>query len=131
LKPPEGLDATGRAAFRHAVAVLEELGEDPRLSVRTIGAYAAAESEAETLTREWRRLGASGIRRGPRGGVFEEPLLRAIDRAARRAADLAGDLGLSPAARRQLSRNVGRPAGAASAPDRAGPPPMRTLRSVG
>jgi P27 family predicted phage terminase small subunit len=132
MRPPEGLDAAGRAAFRRAVATLAELGEPPELSADAVHAYALAVSEARTLEREWRKLGASGVREGPRGGVYEEPLLRAIDRAQRRAGELAGELGLTPAARRKLGHAVrgGRSPGAASAPDRAARPPRWQLKAV-
>jgi len=122
MRPPDGLDATGRAAFRDAAAVLAAIGEDPELCAGAIRRYAAAVSEARLLEREWRaKEGVKGVRKGPRGGIAPEPLLSAIDRAERRAQELAAELGLTPAARRRIGRQVqgGRPQGAASAPDRA------------
>jgi P27 family predicted phage terminase small subunit len=127
LEPPRGLDATGRAAWRRAVATLVELGEDPRLSYTALWLYADAAAMAALLRREWRRDGGAGMVVGPRGGRSEHPLLKPLRQAERHAHELGEALGLSPAGRRKLgTRTVGgRPAGAASAPDRAKVVPLR------
>jgi hypothetical protein len=49
MRPPRGLDATGRAAWRHAVSTLIEIGEDPALSQDAIRRFASAHSMAAHL----------------------------------------------------------------------------------
>lgn len=112
MRPPTGLDARGRAAYRHAWAVLEAVGEDPELSSDAIRRYADAVSEAAALRTAW-------LSSTSKPSALES-LLRSIDRAEDRAGSVGADLGLTPAARRKLGRSVwgGRPQGAASAADR-------------
>ena len=130
MRAPRGLSAAGRRAWQHAVFTLEQAGEDPELSSEAVRSFAEAVSESEALRAEWRRLGSAGIRVGPKGGVYQEPLLLAIDRAEHRVADLGDRLGLSPASRRKLGRAItGRPPGAASARDRQLRVPKRTKRA--
>jgi len=124
LYAPAWLNDTGKAAFRHAASVLEELGEDPRLSAGAIERYAAAVSIATGLQQRWQANG-------------ELELALPIARAQRQAHELAEALGLTPASRRKMARGPalhagGRPAGAASAPDRAAPIrlPRRPPRNV-
>jgi phage terminase small subunit len=128
MAPPKLPDATARAAYRHAETVLVETGEDPSLSRGLITSYALAVSEARRLQREWRKAGARGVQHGPQGGVYQDPLLLAIDRAERRGGDFAAQLGLTPASRRKLGRSVrgGRPFGQAVAADRKVVPIRRT-----
>jgi hypothetical protein len=97
------MDAASRAAWRHAVAVMGECGDDPQLSADATTAYAYAVGEAAALRTEWEQAGRAGLRRGPRGGIAAEPLLLAIDRAERRASELRAVLGLDPASRRKLA----------------------------
>jgi hypothetical protein len=83
-------------------------------------------SEAESPRAECSALGGSGVREGPRGGIAQEPLLFAIDRAERRVADLRAELALTPLARRKTKHATpGRPPGAASAADRVTAPRRR------
>jgi P27 family predicted phage terminase small subunit len=133
LQPPKGLDPVARAAWRDAVAVLIELGEAPQLSRASLARYAHACARAAMLERRWRALGAPVLTSGSAGQDAPHPLLAAIEKAERWAHELGSALGLDPQARRKLSQRVtgGRPAGAASAADRAQPPLRRTLRSVG
>jgi P27 family predicted phage terminase small subunit len=130
-RPPRGLDPTGRAAWRHAAHVLTAIGEPVELCGEPMRAYADACSTAASLRREWKRLGRPVLITGPRGAVRAHPLLAAIDRAERQAAELGDALGLTPVGRMKLSLRVagGRPQGAASAADRS-TPPRRTLAKV-
>jgi P27 family predicted phage terminase small subunit len=125
LRPPRGLDSTGRAAWRNAAFTLEAIGEDPALSHGALDRYARAVSMVASLRREWVRDGSHGVRIGPRGGISVHPLLRAIERAERAAHQIGETLGLTPMARSRLGRRVGRPAGASSAPDRQTVVPLR------
>jgi hypothetical protein len=112
------------------MAALEAAGEDPQLSKGAVHRYAAAVSMAAVLERAWRAAGCPGTVVGPRGKEVEHPLVRALGRARGEAADLGDRLGLSPAARRRMGHGVGRPPGAASAPDRTPRVPRRTTRKV-
>jgi P27 family predicted phage terminase small subunit len=129
--PPRGLDASGRAAWKRAAAVLAEIGEPVELSLEPLAAYARAASDVAELRRQWNAEGRKGTETGARGLPAPNPLLVAIDKAERLALELRGALGLDPQSRRRLSRRVGagRPAGAASAADRSAPT-KRRLRSV-
>jgi P27 family predicted phage terminase small subunit len=113
------LTPTARAAWRHARDVLLALGERPELSAGALDRYASAVDTVTRLRSELR--GQELVLHGPRGGVRVHPLVRAVERAQREAHLLGEALALSPMARRKLGMSVrgGRPAGAASAPDRA------------
>jgi phage terminase small subunit len=131
-RPPSGLDTVGRAAWRRAAAVLVELGEPVELSLEPLAAYARACSTAARLRSGWKRLGHPELAPGSTGQPALHPLLGAIERAERFAFELGQSLGLDPDSRRRMSRRIGagRPAGAASAADRAAPA-RRRLRAVG
>jgi P27 family predicted phage terminase small subunit len=131
-RPPAGLDASGRAAWRRGAAVLVELGEAVELSLEPLGTYARAMSDVAELRRQWAKDGRDGMVLGARGLPVPHPLLGAIEKAERLALEAGGLLGFDPQARRRLSRRVtgaGRPAGAASAADRAAPT-RRRLKAV-
>jgi P27 family predicted phage terminase small subunit len=133
LRPPERLGAAARAAWRRAVGVLRELGEDPALSAEPLAAYARAAGDAAHLRARWRKLGSPVTTEGSRGQLAVHPLVGEIERAERWAHELGESLGLDPQSRRRLARRVGsgRPPGAASAPDRvAAAPPRRQLKAV-
>jgi P27 family predicted phage terminase small subunit len=127
MRAPRGLTATGKHAYIDAVRVLEQLGEDPELSRGAIERYASAVDELHILQRAWKHEGSPGTTLNSRGVTIAHPLPAVIAKAERSAADLADRLGLTPKARRSLRLSVGRPPGAASAPDRA---VRRTLRAV-
>jgi len=130
--PPRELDATARAAWRRAAKVLDELGEPTALSLEPLAAYARAMGDVARLRRRWIAEGSPELDEGSRGQQVAHPLLGAIRDAERWAHELGGTLGLDPMARRRLSRRAGagRPAGAASAADRAAPT-RRRLKAVG
>lgn len=132
-RPPKGLDPTARAAWHRAAAVLRALGEDPELSVEPLAALARALGDVARLRAQWRKAGSPGTTAGSAGQLIAHPLVVEIEKAERWAHELGESLGLDPQARRKLARRVGagRPAGAASAPDRvAAAPPRRRLRAV-
>ena len=133
LRPPRGLDPAGRAAWRRAVAVLRSIGQDPELSQEPLAALARALGDVVRLRTQWRKAGSPGTTAGSAGQLVAHPLVASIERAERWAHELGESLGLDPQARRKLAASsaAGRPAGAASAPDRVGSaPPRRRLRSV-
>jgi phage terminase small subunit len=70
--------------------------------------------------------------KGSTGQPVMSPHWRLISECDDKIVTLAHELGLSPKARRDLRRSVGRPPGAASAADRRmpGEPPRRRLRAV-
>jgi P27 family predicted phage terminase small subunit len=131
LQPPDGLDAAGRAAFARAVRVLELTGEDVNASREPLAAYARAVSDMERLRRRWKTLQHRILTKGSTGQTVVHPLVGAIEKAERWAADCGAALGLDPASRQKMSRRVGagRPPGGASAPDRAAPA-RRRLKAV-
>jgi P27 family predicted phage terminase small subunit len=126
VNAPRSLDSAGRSAWRSAVAVLREIAEDPELSASALLAYAHAESVAASLREQW-RVDPRAVLTGGRGAKAANPILRELERAEKLAAELREALGLTPAGRRRIGRAVqgGRPAGAASARDRAQPPRRR------
>ena len=126
MNVPRGLDAVGKAAFREAASILAEIGEDLDLNVSALRAYAHSESIATSIREQW-LAEPRAVLTGGRGAQVANPVLRELDRAERRAADLRDALGLTPLSRRRAGRAVraGRPAGAASARDRAQPPSRR------
>jgi phage terminase small subunit len=127
LRPPTSLDAPGRAAWKEACATLRAQGEDPAVSAGAILRYAGAVSMAASVRAEWVAAGRPGVIVGPRGRISAHPLPVLLARLERDAADLAEPLGLTPAARRRMARGIGRPTGAASAPDRTA---RRALRAA-
>jgi P27 family predicted phage terminase small subunit len=130
VNAPRTLDPAGRAAWREAVAILVELGEDVEINTAALRAYAHAESVATSVRAQW-QANPRAMLTGGRGAKTANPVLRELERVERLAAELHDAFGLTPAGRRKLSRSVrgGRPAGAASAPDRARPA-RRRLRAV-
>jgi P27 family predicted phage terminase small subunit len=133
LRPPRGLNPTGRAAWRRAVAVLRELGEDPGLSAEPLAAFARAAGDAAELRAQWRAAGSPATTDGSAGQLVAHPIVPLLERSERWAHELGEALGLDPQSRRKLARRVGsgRPPGAASAPDRvAAAPPRRQLKAV-
>jgi P27 family predicted phage terminase small subunit len=123
MNAPRELDPVGRAAWREAVAILAEIGEDADLSAPALRAYAHAESVVAMVRAQW-YADPEAVKTGGRGAKTANPVLRELERAEKRAAELRDALGLTPAGRRRIGSSVrgGRPAGAASARDRAQPP---------
>ena len=122
-------------ARAEAEATLQAIGEEVELSVGAIDRYALAVASWRTLEAQWAQLGRPATTLGGATGTAQvpHPLIAQVAVARREAALLGGVLGLDPRGRHVLSRRVGagRPAGAASAPDRvAAAPPRRQLRAV-
>lgn len=121
-------------ARSEAELVLQAIGEPPGLNVGAVERYATAVAAWRSLEAQWLAAGRPGTTLGGATGSAEvpHPLVAQVAVARREAAQMGALLGLDPRGRQRLSRRVGagRPAGAASAPDRATPPPVRTLRSV-
>ena len=84
LYAPRWLDEAGRSAWRHAVAVLQELGDDAALSAGALERYASAPRPAAALRAEWQ----AGYGSSPRssiaissssGGRLPASIMAAID----------------------------------------------------
>jgi phage terminase small subunit len=123
-------------ARAEATSALEALGEPVEHSLGAIERYATAVAAWRSLEAHWEHLGRPGTAPGGATGTVPvaHPLLTQIAVARKEASQLGGLLGLDPLGRWKLARRIsgqGRPAGAASAPDRVGvDPPRRRLRSV-
>lgn len=104
MRTPSGLTPTARAAFRHAVRVLDALGQDPELSRDAIIRYSRASADAAVLRSAWKALGYPALTRGGHSGRVPKPhpLPEQIRMAERLAAELGDQLGLSPSGRRRL-----------------------------
>lgn len=132
-KPPAGLRQPGRTAWRQAVDVLRELGEDPELTAEPLAAFARAVDDAAHVRAQWRKLGMPATTVGSTGQVVAHPIVGVLERAERWAHELGESLGLDPQARRKLSRRTvpGSRPGTQTAPDRKAPaPPRRKLKAV-
>lgn len=132
--PDPGVVAAARErAAAEARATLVALGEEPAQSAGAIERYASAVGAFVALEREWERAGRPGLSEGGSTGLVlvPHPLVAELALARREAAHMGGLLGLDPRGRSVMRRRAGgRPQGAASAPDRAAPPPVRTLRGI-
>lgn len=135
-QPLETMPIAEAAAVRaraEAVATLATLGEDPVQSEGAIERYAAAVAAWTVLEATWQHQGSPATAPGGATGTapVAHPLLNLIAQARKEAASLATLLGLDPLGRMRISRQLGagRPMGAESSPDRAGPP-RRRLRAV-
>ena len=122
MKPPAGLTPAGRRAFSRAVAALS--GRDVDTLAEPIERYARSADLAARLTEDWRKEGhpATGFGGATGKAKVPHPLVAMIREAERDAARAWDELGLKP------SRAQGRPVGAASAPDRAAPPKLRSVK---
>lgn len=130
--------AAEAAARAEAEATLEAIGEVVSLSAGAVARYAAAVGAWAALEAQWKHAGRPGTALGGATGTAQvpHPLIAQIAVARREAAQLGAALGLDPLGRWKMQRRTGagRPAGAASAPDRSTPVepgrPGRTLRAV-
>jgi phage terminase small subunit len=125
-RPPSGLNAAGRAAWREAVAVV---GDDAGFG-GAVGRYARAVDVAGRVRAEWVRGGRLIVACNPNGASGVHPVLKAVFESERMAADLGARLGLDPASAKRIwpHRGRGRPLGAVSAPDRKALPPLQFAR---
>jgi phage terminase small subunit len=131
LKPPQDLGPAARAAWGHAVRTLVALGEEPEHSKLLLAALARTVDDQARARAAWKATGYATAK-GSTGQPVVHPLWRLISECDDKIVTLSHELGLGPKARRDLRRAVGRPQGAASAPDRRmpGEPPRRRLRTV-
>ena len=108
-------------ALADATRTLEAIGEDPGTSVAALERYARAAADAALLRRRWESRGSPTTTTGSAKQLVVHPMVEAVRKAEREAADLGERLGLTPAARRAMGRRVtgGYPAGQGRAPDRA------------
>ena len=131
MKPPTRIGPAARAAWNDAVQDLTAMGEDPERCKLLLTALVRAVDDQSRAREAWKRSGyAAG--KGSTGQPVPSIHWRTITECDDKIVTLARELGLGPKARCDLRRSVGRPAGAASAPDRRmpGEPPRRRLRSI-
>jgi hypothetical protein len=128
-RPPSGLNAAGRAAWREAVGVV---GDDVGFG-GAVGRYARAVDVAGRVRAEWVRGGRLIVACNPNGASGVHPVLKAVFESERMAADLGARLGLHPASAKRIwpHRGRGRPVGAVSAPDRLALPPLQLVDRPG
>ena len=109
-----------RAALADATRTLEVIGEDPATSVAALERYSRASADAALLRHRWEAKRMPTSSTGSTGQLIVHPMVEAVRKAEREAADLGERLGLTPAARRLMGRSVmgGHPVGARQAPDR-------------
>lgn len=129
--PPSSPEAKARnAALRRARASLARLVPDDAERenyAEAVDRYVSAVALGAKLRAEWAELGEPLLEMGSMRQPIPHPLVKMIADADREAARYSTAIGLDPTAK--VPKNpVGRPAGAASAPDRASAPPK--LRSV-
>lgn len=118
------------AAQRRARASLERLVPDQterELYAEAVERYVAAVALGAKIRQEWESLGEPMLEEGSMRQPIPHPLVKMIADADREASRYSANVGLDPGVK-VPGRKVGRPAGAASAPDRAAAPPK--LRSV-
>lgn len=127
IQAPKGLDATGRAAFRRAVAAIERTDRDPLEFRDAVERFARATQDAAEVRRVWRELGKPWLAAGGATGQSDvpHPLVRMIQDADKLAEAYGRALGLDPTP----AKAMGRPVGAVSAPDRAAAPPRVTAKA--
>ena len=131
MKPPTGIGPAGRAAWNDAMKDLTAMGEDPEHCKLLLTALAHAVDDQARARAAWKRSGYA-FAKGSTGQPVPSLHWRTISDCDDKIVTLSRELGLSPKARRDLRRSVGRPPGAASAADRRmpGEPPRRRLRAV-
>lgn len=129
-KPPRPRNGLHRRAVLARAEAVAHLGDDARLFQAAIDRYANAVEVADQARRTWEADGRPLWTKGYSGQDVEHPLIRTMDRLDRAAAQFGAALGLDPASAARMGRGRGRPAGAASAADRAAPPTV-LLREAG
>lgn len=109
------------AALADASRTLEAIGEDPTLSTAALERYARACADAALMRHRWEIKHSPTSSVGSTGQLIVHPMVEGIRKCEREAAELAERLGLTPSARRAMSRRVtgGRTLGDARSPDRA------------
>jgi hypothetical protein len=109
------------AALADASRTLEAIGEDPTASVAALDRYARACADAALVRHRWEVDEMPTASVGSTKQLVAHPMVEAVRKAEREASDLGEKLGLTPAARRAMSRRVtgGHPIGVGQAPDRA------------
>lgn len=131
MKPPTGVTAAARAAYRLAE---QELGADAIRFRSALLSYTYAVDSESRARAEWEaeeRPLVSTFADGRPKDVH--PLMRLMIDTARSAAYHGAQLGLSPASAKRIgtSRGRGRPVGSNSAPDRAALPPLQLVDRPG
>jgi hypothetical protein len=115
VKPPSGLTAAARAAYRLAE---QELGEDATRFRSALLSYAYAVDLESRARAEWERENRPLVQVHGAAGVH--PLVKIMLETSRAASWHGAQLGMDPASAKRINphRRPGRPVGSNSAPDR-------------
>jgi len=129
LKPDAAKRARNAAARRAKASLLRLVPDDAERETysEAVDRYADAVGLAAKFRAEWSDLGEPSMEMGSMRQPIPHPLVKMIADADAAAAKYAVYVGLDPSVKTR--RPVGRPAGAASSPDRVAAPPK--LRMVG
>jgi hypothetical protein len=117
MKPPKGLGADGRRAWREACAALEAAGLDPALTIGELERYSRAADRLAVVEAAWVELGRPVMAEGSKGQLIAHPLVAALRAETAAVHELAK--ALLPASAAGWRR------GSARAPDRAARGPAR------
>jgi hypothetical protein len=126
---PEKLGTDGKRAWRRAVATMEAIAVDVDLFEAQLERLALLHDDLALARRRWINKKRPMVDRGSTGQEVPSVLLRVQAELAKQILELETQLGLTLMAQRRSGHGVrgGRPAGSASAPDRA-QPPMRLVK---
>jgi P27 family predicted phage terminase small subunit len=127
MKCPQGLGPDGRRAWRRALATMDAVATDADLYEEQLERLAFLRDDLALARRRWVARKRPLTEAGSTGQHVPHSLLRVQSDLRKEISGLESELGLTLASQRKLGRAVrgGRPAGAASAPDRRQAPARR------
>jgi phage terminase small subunit len=117
VKPPQGLSAPGRRAWRFANATIARLGDDPAGSAQAIERYARLVDQLAVADEAWQEAGRPLTAPGSTGQAQAHPILRLMRELRTELLAHEAALGLTVGARATMSRRQGGP-GVGHAADR-------------
>lgn len=111
MRAPDGLGATGKAAWAQARAALAEQTVPEERFEEAARRYALAVDRVARLNREWTRLKRPLLAKGGTTGkvTVPHPLIAMIESAEKTAARAGAALGLDPQSRKAVGAVRGRP----------------------
>jgi hypothetical protein len=107
VRPPKGLSAPGRRAWRFANATIARLGEDPQASAEAVDRYARLVDQLALADDEWIAAGRPLVGVGSAGRAQPHALLRVQAELRRQLAEAEASLGLTVGARTAMARRQG------------------------
>jgi hypothetical protein len=124
MKAPSELSSDGRRAWRRAIVTMTAVAIDPDLFESQLERLALLSDDLALARRRWFAKRRPMVEKGSTGQSVPHSLLRVQAELAKQILALESELGLTLMSQRKAGRAVrgGRPAGAASAADRAQPP---------